>query len=111
LGQLRLRRIRASSVGSLLIEDCVVADNYADYEGGGLYATTDPKGGGTIEIRDSVFTRNEAAYEGGAAAIGIRWDPIKATIEDTVFDSNLSRAGAHSIWCPPKRKASSRSSV
>jgi hypothetical protein len=82
--------IRASGVASLLVDDCAIVDNYADYEGGGIEATIDSGSSGTVEIKGSLIARNESGYTGGGAVFGITWDPITVLVEDSVFDENVS---------------------
>ena len=67
------------------IENCIIADNYANQMGGGIYAS-----GGSITIRKCTFTNNKGPINGGG---GIYLINNTSTISDSVFAGNATSSG------------------
>ncbi len=79
-----------SSNNQLILHNCIIADNWASWYGGGLYISY----GGYTEVAGCTFVANGCSFDGGAA-IDIN-API--SLENTLIARSLNHPGAYTDY-------------
>lgn len=75
--------------GTVLFENVIIRDNYADYGGGIHLINSSPR----VTFRDCQIVDNEARYGGGMSFWNIRW-----TIENTLIARNHAVRQGGGMW-------------